>query len=85
MGTEWKFRRQCSRCSVHSSPNAGIHGGPEGAYSMVLSSVYALDDRGEEFRYYGEGGRDPKTKKLVVSVIFISMISILGTWKCVAS
>jgi hypothetical protein len=34
---------------------------------MVLSFVYAVDDHGVEFRYRGEGGRDPKTKKLVVS------------------
>lgn len=67
MGKEWKLRRQCSRNSVHSPPKAAIHGGPEGVYSMVLSFMYAVDDHGVEFRYRGEGGRDPKTKKLVVS------------------
>lgn len=67
MGKEWKLRRQCCRYSVHRPPKAAIHGGPEGVYSMVLSFVYAVDDHGVEFRYRGEGGRDPKTKKLVVS------------------
>jgi hypothetical protein len=46
---------------------------------MVLSSPFVVDDRGAEFRYYGEGGRDPKTKKLVVSIDFICIISVLDT------
>ncbi|XP_023709238.1 uncharacterized protein LOC111865433 isoform X2 [Cryptotermes secundus] len=65
VGKEWKLRRQCCRYSVHQPLKAAIHGGPEGVYSMVLSFVYAVDDYGVEFRYRGEGGRDPKTKKLV--------------------
>ncbi|XP_069672924.1 uncharacterized protein [Periplaneta americana] len=65
VGKHWKLRKQCTRLSVHRPIHAGIHGGPQGAYSMVLSTDYAVDDNGKEFVYFGEGGRDPKTKKLV--------------------
>ena len=68
MGTIWNNRRQFSRRSVHRPQNAIIHGGPKGAYSMVLSATYSVIDRGEEFDFLGEGGRDPKTKKLVVCI-----------------
>ena len=43
---------------------AGIHGGPEGAYSIALSGGYEDDiDLGECFTYTGEGGRDLKGTK----------------------
>jgi hypothetical protein len=67
VGTEWKLRRHCSRYSVHRPPKSAIHGGPEGVYSMVLSFMQVVDDHGLQFRYRGEGGRNWKTKKLVVS------------------
>jgi hypothetical protein len=79
VGTEWKFRRQCSRRSVHRHLNAGIHSGPEGAFSMVLSSPSVVEDKGVVFKYYGEGGRDSKTEKLVVSIVFICINSGLRT------
>uniref|UniRef100_K1REN5 E3 ubiquitin-protein ligase UHRF1 n=1 Tax=Magallana gigas TaxID=29159 RepID=K1REN5_MAGGI len=43
---------------------AGIHGGPEGAYSIALSGGYDDNiDLGEGFTYTGEGGRDLKGTK----------------------
>ena len=40
---------------------AGIHGGPDGAYSIALSGGYEDDiDMGDCFTYTGEGGRDLK-------------------------
>ncbi|ELT94360.1 hypothetical protein CAPTEDRAFT_57293, partial [Capitella teleta] len=40
---------------------AGIHAGPEGAYSIALSGGYDDNiDLGECFTYTGEGGRDLK-------------------------
>ncbi|KAJ9599766.1 hypothetical protein L9F63_026381 [Diploptera punctata] len=65
IGTIWKNRRQFSRRSVHRPHTAIVHGGPNGAYSMVLSATYSVNDRGEEFDFYGEGGRDQKSKKHV--------------------
>jgi hypothetical protein len=44
---------------------------------MLLSYVYAVDDHGVEFRYRGEGGRDPKTKKLVVSSFIIIILDFV--------
>ncbi|WAR11774.1 UHRF1-like protein, partial [Mya arenaria] len=43
---------------------AGIHGGPDGAYSIALSGGYDDNiDLGECFTYTGEGGRDLKGTK----------------------
>ena len=40
---------------------AGIHGGAQGAYSIVLSGGYEDNiDLGTCFTYTGEGGRDLK-------------------------
>lgn len=36
---------ECSRDGVHAPTQAGIHGGKEGAYSVVLSGGYYEDDR----------------------------------------
>jgi hypothetical protein len=44
---------------------------------MVLSFVYTVDDHGVEFRYRGEGGRDSKTKKLVVSIFIIIILDFV--------
>ncbi|EFX78958.1 hypothetical protein DAPPUDRAFT_53050, partial [Daphnia pulex] len=49
---------------VMRPPVAGIHGGPEGAYSIALSGGYDDDmDLGDCFTYTGEGGRALKGTK----------------------
>lgn len=54
-----------SEAGVHLPIVAGIHGREnEGAYSIVLSGVYADDqDNGEEFYYSGCGGKEKDPKK----------------------
>ncbi|XP_041377924.1 E3 ubiquitin-protein ligase UHRF1-like [Gigantopelta aegis] len=61
VGTVWQMRVECSSAGIHRPTVAGIHGGPEGAYSIALSGGYADNiDLGECFTYTGEGGRDLK-------------------------
>ncbi|XP_057380978.1 uncharacterized protein LOC130703563 [Daphnia carinata] len=58
IGRIWEMRMQCSADGVMRPPVAGIHGGPEGAYSIALSGGYEDDvDLGDCFTYTGEGGR----------------------------
>ncbi|KAL5010691.1 hypothetical protein ScPMuIL_012996 [Solemya velum] len=64
VGTVWLTRLECCRDGIHRPPVSGIHGGPEGAYSIALSGGYEDDiDLGECFTYTGEGGRDLKGTK----------------------
>ncbi|XP_037070358.1 E3 ubiquitin-protein ligase UHRF1-like [Pollicipes pollicipes] len=61
VGTWWQTRRECCADGVHRPTVAGIHAGPDGAYSIALSGGYEDDvDWGECFTYTGEGGRDLK-------------------------
>ena len=62
------YARHCLPNALNTCPDdtcffrptvAGIHPGPEGAYSIALSGGYEDDvDIGECFTYTGEGGRD---------------------------
>lgn len=64
IGTVWQMRLECSAAGVHRPTVAGIHGGPEGAYSLALSGGYEDDiDLGECMTFTGEGGRDLKGTK----------------------
>ncbi|KNC97706.1 uncharacterized protein SPPG_07168 [Spizellomyces punctatus DAOM BR117] len=59
VGRRWAMRMDCSHDGVHRPPVSGIHGGPDGCYSVALSGGYEDDvDFGEAFTYTGEGGRD---------------------------
>ncbi|TPX70147.1 hypothetical protein SpCBS45565_g01968 [Spizellomyces sp. 'palustris'] len=59
VGRIWAMRMDCSHDGVHRPPVSGIHGGPDGCYSVALSGGYEDDvDFGEAFTYTGEGGRD---------------------------
>ncbi|XP_076445841.1 uncharacterized protein LOC143283484 [Babylonia areolata] len=61
VGTIWTMRIDCCHDGIHRPPVAGIHGGPDGAYSIALSGGYEDDvDLGDCFTYTGEGGRDLK-------------------------
>ncbi|KAJ3016600.1 hypothetical protein HKX48_003942 [Thoreauomyces humboldtii] len=58
-GRTWETRMACSRDGIHRPPVSGIHGSPDGCYSVALSGGYEDDvDLGEAFTYTGEGGRD---------------------------
>ncbi len=51
----------CNRDGVHRPVVAGIHGGPQGAYSVAVSGGYDEDvDQGYWFWFTGEGGRELK-------------------------
>ncbi|KAK3609073.1 hypothetical protein CHS0354_011832 [Potamilus streckersoni] len=64
VGTQWKSRMQCCYAGIHRPTVAGIHPGPEGAYSIALSGGYDDNlDLGDGFTYTGEGGRDLKGTK----------------------
>ncbi|XP_046383253.1 uncharacterized protein LOC124153898 [Ischnura elegans] len=64
IGQWWKTRMECSYSGAHRPTVAGIHPGPEGAYSVALSGGYEGDwDSGNEFTFTGEGGRDLKGTK----------------------
>nr|CAH0112559.1 unnamed protein product [Daphnia galeata] len=64
IGRIWEMRMECSRDGIMRPPVAGIHGGPEGAYSIALSGGYEDDmDLGDCFTYTGEGGRALKGTK----------------------
>ena len=56
VGTWWATRIECNHANVHRPTVAGIHPGPEGAYSIALSGGYEDDiDMGDCFTYTGEG------------------------------
>ncbi|KAG6374336.1 PUA-like domain-containing protein [Boletus reticuloceps] len=57
--TQWDYRKGCSDSAVHRSFMAGICGNRiDGAYSIVLSSLYKdNEDRGDVIIYTGAGGR----------------------------
>ncbi|KAK4006052.1 hypothetical protein OUZ56_011182 [Daphnia magna] len=58
VGRVWETRMACCADGIHRPTVAGIHAGPEGAYSISLSGGYEDDvDIGECFTYTGEGGR----------------------------
>jgi hypothetical protein len=64
VGMWWATRMECSRDGIHRPPVSGIHGGPDGAYSVALSGGYAENlDEGDHFWYTGEGGRELKGTK----------------------
>ncbi|XP_052816574.1 uncharacterized protein LOC128243088 [Mya arenaria] len=64
VGASWYTRMECCRDGIHRPTVAGIHGGPDGAYSIALSGGYDDNiDLGECFTYTGEGGRDLKGTK----------------------
>ncbi|KAK3927690.1 E3 ubiquitin-protein ligase UHRF1 [Frankliniella fusca] len=61
VGTWWETRLDCNYDGIHRPTVAGIHQGPNGAYSVALSGGYEDDvDLGDSFTYTGEGGRDLK-------------------------
>ena len=61
VGTWWETRLECNYDNIHRPTVAGIHPGPDGAYSVALSGGYEDDvDLGDSFTYTGEGGRDLK-------------------------
>ncbi|KAE8745308.1 hypothetical protein FOCC_FOCC007992 [Frankliniella occidentalis] len=61
VGTWWETRLDCNYDGIHRPTVAGIHQGPDGAYSVALSGGYEDDvDLGDSFTYTGEGGRDLK-------------------------
>ncbi|XP_046636353.1 E3 ubiquitin-protein ligase UHRF1-like [Daphnia pulicaria] len=58
VGRIWETRMACCADGIQRPTVAGIHAGPEGAYSLSLSGGYEDDiDLGECFTYTGEGGR----------------------------
>ncbi|OWF38768.1 E3 ubiquitin-protein ligase UHRF1-like [Mizuhopecten yessoensis] len=64
IGTVWETRIEACRAGIHRPTVAGIHAGPDGAYSIALSGGYDDNvDLGEGFTYTGEGGRDLKGTK----------------------
>lgn len=64
VGQWWSSRLECNMAGIHRPTVAGIHPGPIGAYSVVLSGGYDDDvDNGESFTYTGSGGRDLKGTK----------------------
>lgn len=42
VGHHWETRMECSIYGVHRPTVAGIHGGPNGAYSIALSGGYPV-------------------------------------------
>jgi len=57
VGATWKYREDCAKARVHTSTTAGISGGKDGAYSIIMSGGYADDDdKGDEIIYTGTGG-----------------------------
>ena len=71
------FTVYCCRPTV-----AGIHGGPDGAYSIALSGGYDDNlDLGDGFTYTGEGGRDLKgtrTNPKVLKSYFLTMFFVFN-------
>ena len=63
VGKIWETRMACCADGVQRPTVAGIHAGPEGAYSISLAGGYEDDvDLGDSFTYTGEGGRALKGK-----------------------
>jgi len=57
----WRTREECAKARVHTSTTAGISGGKDGAYSIVMSGGYEDDkDRGDIIIYTGTGGYEDK-------------------------
>ncbi|TFK20191.1 hypothetical protein FA15DRAFT_139609 [Coprinopsis marcescibilis] len=57
VGALFEGRVKCCHAKVHRLTMGGIHRGPDGAYSIVLSGVYGDDvDKGEEILYTGTNG-----------------------------
>jgi len=64
VGRIWETRMACCADGVQRPTVAGIHAGPEGAYSISLAGGYEDDvDLGDCFTYTGEGGRALKGTK----------------------
>ncbi|KAI9139384.1 hypothetical protein BKA69DRAFT_1085969 [Paraphysoderma sedebokerense] len=57
-GQIFRNRNAVSAWAVHGPLVAGMSGGADGCYSVVISGGYEGDDQGEEFIYTGSGGRD---------------------------
>ena len=54
------IREECSKARVHTSTTAGISGGKDGAYSIVMSGGYDDDhDRGNDMRVADFGSLVP--------------------------
>jgi E3 ubiquitin-protein ligase UHRF1 len=54
VGRMWATRMECCADGIHRPTVAGIHAGPEGAYSIALSGGYEDDvDLGDCFTYTG--------------------------------
>lgn len=69
VGTWWETRLDCNYDYIHRPTVAGIHQGPDGAYSVALSGGYEDDvDLGHFFTYTGEGGRDLKVNIQIYSL-----------------
>ena len=67
VGTWWATRIECNHANIHRPTVAGIHPGPDGAYSIALSGGYEDDiDMGDCFTYTGEG-----TCSVACSVFYI--------------
>jgi len=63
VGATWANREDCARDRMHVLTSAGISGGKNGAYSIVVSGGYADDiDKGEEILYTGTGGFGDQNK-----------------------
>ena len=71
-GSHWGSRKEASADKVHRPPMAGICGtGATGAESIILNGGYEDDqDFGDEIRYTGHGGQDPRTKTQISDQTF---------------
>jgi len=64
VGTIWRNREECSKARMHIPTKAGISGGRDGAYSIVMSGGYSDDiDEGDVILYTGAGGRDDENSR----------------------
>jgi len=63
VGATWRNRKQCSEAGVHTATTAGISGGLNGAYSIVMSGGYVDDvDGGDLILYTGTGGYEEEKR-----------------------
>ena len=71
-GTFFKDRKEILKNNLHNNLVFGIYQNQGIAKSIVLSGGYIdeTNDRGDEFIYIGQGGRDNKTKKQVSNQSF---------------
>ena len=71
-GTVFKDRKQILNNNLHNNLVFGISQTDGIAKSIVLSGGYVdeTNDRGDEFIYIGQGGRDEKTKKQISNQSF---------------